>query len=278
MKIPAFQFYPADWRKDPGVQSLTYHDRGVWFEILCLMHESSDRGKLLLNGQPMPTKALARLLGVDISVLTNTLDTLLSFGVCSKEPDTGVLYNRRMVKDEAIRKIRSQVGKMGGNPKLVSNLVKQNDNIITTKDLTKIHVDVNKEEDEEEKEKISRMRAHEIQEAHLLICSVFGITEQHHYQSFAATGHLVICLQTQGQIQHFNKQIRDYIAYKSLLKEKKHSLDSFIGKPELSYQDGKWNSEDWSLKLSEAKRNGQPLENESTTKVYRYNGAQKQHS
>ena len=32
-KIPAFQFYPADWRKDPGVQSLSYNDRGIWIEI-----------------------------------------------------------------------------------------------------------------------------------------------------------------------------------------------------------------------------------------------------
>lgn len=50
MKLPAFQFYPGDWRKDPGVQSLSFHDRGVWHEMLCLMHESEERGKLTLNG------------------------------------------------------------------------------------------------------------------------------------------------------------------------------------------------------------------------------------
>jgi hypothetical protein len=39
-KLPALQWYPADWRKDPGVQALSLHDRMVWFEMLMLMHES----------------------------------------------------------------------------------------------------------------------------------------------------------------------------------------------------------------------------------------------
>ena len=59
-KCPSLQWYPGDWRKDPGVQALDYESRGVWFEILMLMFESSTRGKLMLNGNPMPDEALAR--------------------------------------------------------------------------------------------------------------------------------------------------------------------------------------------------------------------------
>ncbi|HEY5745011.1 MAG TPA: hypothetical protein VIU12_02950 [Chryseolinea sp.] len=120
MKIPSFQFYPADWRKDPGVQSLNFHDRGVWFEILCLLHESADRGRLLLNGTPMPDDALSRLLGLDKQVLTKTLTTLLEYGVASRDPDTGALMSRRMVRDENLRKIRQASGKLGGNPALLN--------------------------------------------------------------------------------------------------------------------------------------------------------------
>lgn len=120
MKLPAIQFYPADWRKDPGVQSLDYFDRGVWFEILCLMHESPDRGKLTLNGEPMPDEALARILGLDNQTLTKTLTTLLKYGVASRDDETGALMNRRMVKDENIRKIRAEAGKKGGNPALLN--------------------------------------------------------------------------------------------------------------------------------------------------------------
>lgn len=119
MKLPALQFYPGDWRKDPGVQSLNYFDRGVWFEILCLMHESSERGKLLLNGKPMPDDALATILGLDKQILTTTLNTLLTYGVASRDGETGALINRRMVKDETLRQVRTEAGKKGGNPVLV---------------------------------------------------------------------------------------------------------------------------------------------------------------
>ena len=64
-KLPALQFYPGDWRRDVGVQSLSFHDRGVWFEMVMLMHGSEVRGKLILNGKPIPEDALCRLLGLD---------------------------------------------------------------------------------------------------------------------------------------------------------------------------------------------------------------------
>lgn len=119
MKFPAFQFYPSDWRSDPGVQALDYFERGVWFEIICLMHESSERGRLLLNGAPMPDEALARILGLDKQILTNTLTTLLTYGVASRDPKDNALICRRMVRDEELRQIRTQAGKKGGNPVLL---------------------------------------------------------------------------------------------------------------------------------------------------------------
>ena len=122
MKRPSFQFYPGDWRRDPGVQALDFHDRGVWFEILCLMHESDERGVLLLNGAPMPESALARVLGLDNQMLNQTLTTLLGYGVASRRDGDGALICRRMIRDEELSQIRREAGKKGGNP----NLVKQN--------------------------------------------------------------------------------------------------------------------------------------------------------
>ena len=129
-KLPAIQFYPGDWRKDVGVQSLTFHDRGVWFEILMLMHESERRGILTLNGKAMAVDALARLLGLDKQILTTTLTMLKDSGVVSVEEATGALMSRRMVRDEQLRATRAECGKLGGNPQLkrsaAENLDKQN--------------------------------------------------------------------------------------------------------------------------------------------------------
>lgn len=120
MKMPALQFYPADWRKDLAVQSLGYFDRGVWFEMLCLMHESGERGVLLLNGAPMADDVIARLLGLDNQTFNQTLGTLLSHGVARRRESDGAIFNKRMVNDERLCEIRRQAGKKGGNPLLLN--------------------------------------------------------------------------------------------------------------------------------------------------------------
>jgi len=129
-RLPAFQFYPADWRKDPSVQSLDYETRGVWFEMLCLMHESDERGVLMLNGQPMPIEALGRLLGLDNQNLTTHLTKLLTYGVARRREADGAIFNKRMVNDEKLRQVRINAGKQGGNPLLLNQnattQVKQN--------------------------------------------------------------------------------------------------------------------------------------------------------
>lgn len=90
------------------------------------MHESEQRGKLLLNGNKIPDDALARLLGLDKQALTKTVETLLSFGVAFRDPDTGAISNRRMIRDEQLRAVRKECGKMGGNPSLLNQTAKQN--------------------------------------------------------------------------------------------------------------------------------------------------------
>lgn len=117
-KLPAIHFYPGDWRKDPGIQSLDFADRGIWFEILLLMHESDERGVLLLNGKQMPSKCLSKILGVAENLLEECLARLLEYGVASRRED-GALVCRRMVRDEAIRQERIKAGSKGGKSRLV---------------------------------------------------------------------------------------------------------------------------------------------------------------
>jgi hypothetical protein len=119
MKLPAIQFYTGDWRKDPGIQALDFETRGIWFEMLCLMNESQDRGRLTLNGTAMPVAALARILGIDVETLDRCIEKLLEYGVASREEETGIIFNRRMARDEDIRKKRAAAGKLGGNPLLL---------------------------------------------------------------------------------------------------------------------------------------------------------------
>ncbi len=45
-KRPSFQFYPADWLKDPDLQICTMSTIGIWINILCRMWESKKEGVL----------------------------------------------------------------------------------------------------------------------------------------------------------------------------------------------------------------------------------------
>ncbi|WP_210514943.1 hypothetical protein [Hymenobacter terricola] len=131
MKLPAIQFYPGDWHKDQGVQALDLAHRGAWFELLLMMHDSDERGVLLVNGVPMPDAVIARRLGLDNQSANQILTTLLTYGVASRRDADGALFCRRMVKDENLRQIRSEAGKKGGNPALLNQTAKQN---LTTED------------------------------------------------------------------------------------------------------------------------------------------------
>ncbi|MBU0599134.1 hypothetical protein KKF61_09205 [Patescibacteria group bacterium] len=119
-KLPFMKFYTGDWLKDPGVQSLDWADQGRWIRLLCFMWESEERGKLVLNGEPMTEEVIGRLMGEDKGTLKATLERLLNAKVLRREDKTEIYFNARMVRDEEKNKTAQEHGKKGGNPNLVN--------------------------------------------------------------------------------------------------------------------------------------------------------------
>jgi hypothetical protein len=124
VKRPAFQFYPADWRKDAALQSCSIGARGLWHELLCVMHECQPYGHLSINGNALNEDQAARIVGVPFSEYRRLMAELERAGVPSRS-SSGELLSRRMVKDERVRTIRAEAGKQGGNPFLLGNKDKQ---------------------------------------------------------------------------------------------------------------------------------------------------------
>lgn len=85
------------------MQSLSYHDRGVWWEMLLLMHESPVRGKLMIGGKAPSDELIANVLHLEVESYRSTVTTLLERGVCDRDSRTGAIMNRRMVRDEIER-------------------------------------------------------------------------------------------------------------------------------------------------------------------------------
>lgn len=114
-KLPAFPFYWGDWKKDLGVQSLDLQTKGLWWELLGLMWDSEDRGYLVLNGFPMTPESIARNIGATPEEVTKGMEVLFKYGVVSKTED-GIIYNRKMVRDNKKRKQNQLNGRKGGRP------------------------------------------------------------------------------------------------------------------------------------------------------------------
>lgn len=112
MKRPAFQFYPADWRKDMALQSCSVAARGLWMDMLCIAHECEPYGHLTVNGRAMTAAQIGRHTGLTERECARLLAELSDAGV-SSITDEGVLYSRRMVRDEDLRNRRSAGGELG---------------------------------------------------------------------------------------------------------------------------------------------------------------------
>lgn len=46
MKRPSFQFYPGDWQGNPKLKRCTHAEKGMWMDVLCLLHDGDSYGIL----------------------------------------------------------------------------------------------------------------------------------------------------------------------------------------------------------------------------------------
>ena len=116
MRDPWMKWYPSDWRSDPGLRCCSLAARGLWVEMLCVMHEAPRRGYLLVGNSAPTPQQLAVISGSSIKETNRLLAQLMEAGVFSVED--GIIYSRRMVRDEKQRVIDRENGRKGGNPKL----------------------------------------------------------------------------------------------------------------------------------------------------------------
>lgn len=117
---PWMKFYPQDWRADERLRLCGLAARGLWMELLAIMHRSERYGQLLIGGQ-VPTDAqLAVQVGASPPEVTALLAELEAAGVFSRATG-GAIYSRRMTRDHRKAEIARKNGKRGGNPSLSNN-------------------------------------------------------------------------------------------------------------------------------------------------------------
>lgn len=98
MSQPWIKFYPRDWRGDQALRLVSLQARGLWMDMLCVMHEASPYGHLMVADQPMSDAELARLAGSSVEEVQALLVELLGRRV-ARRTRGGVIYSKRMTDD-----------------------------------------------------------------------------------------------------------------------------------------------------------------------------------
>lgn len=140
MKRPAFQFYTADWQGNSKLRRCSHIHKGVWVDVMCLMHDSDEYGVLR-----WPLEDIAQAVGCSIRLLRE----LVSKGVLKgaelgqrieafiytprhagkdgvpvtllPEQEGPIWYSSRMVRDEYVRSKRGEGTRFGDEPKPTPN-------------------------------------------------------------------------------------------------------------------------------------------------------------
>jgi len=125
VKRPAFQFYTGDWQKNAKLRRCSPAARGVWIDVLCLMHDSDEYGVLR-----WPLKDIANAAGASMSLVRELVSKGVLKGadkdaepyvyrakhagklgepVVLALPDGGpIWYSSRFVRDEWVRQKRGE--------------------------------------------------------------------------------------------------------------------------------------------------------------------------
>ncbi len=117
MSDPWLKFYTSDWRSDPRLKMCSPGARGMWIEMICLMHEATPYGHLLIHGQTPNEAQLASLTGIPSAELPHLVAELERLGVFSRTKE-GVIYSRKLVRMASKSAKARKSGKLGGNPTL----------------------------------------------------------------------------------------------------------------------------------------------------------------
>ncbi len=116
-QLPYSKWYWRDWLADPRLRLCSLSARGLWIDMLALAGVSEKRGFVIVNGTPVNAAVLSQVLSVPELEVATALAELEEHGVFSRDRK-GLIYSRRMKRDERKRATNTKNGKLGGNPTL----------------------------------------------------------------------------------------------------------------------------------------------------------------
>lgn len=106
------------WLTDPGLRKCSLAARGLWMELLCIMHNATPYGHLAVNMKPLSERDVMQFVGSSSLKEVKMLLRELRDAAVFSETSDGFIYSRRLIRDNEMREKSRIYGKTGGNPAL----------------------------------------------------------------------------------------------------------------------------------------------------------------
>lgn len=100
-KQPSFQFYPADWRKDPALQMCSLEARGCYIDLICVLHEMEFRGVFRVKNEAISLEKISKF---SLGAKVRHVQELIRYGVLKVAKRSGCVFSARLVRDEVYRR------------------------------------------------------------------------------------------------------------------------------------------------------------------------------
>jgi hypothetical protein len=110
--LPWMKFAPDRWQRDEALRMCGASARGVWMELMCIMHKAEPYGHLLVRGKQPSDKQLSVITGIPVLELSAAIDELEENEVFSRTDD-GTIFSRGMVRDAQQHERLSAAGAKG---------------------------------------------------------------------------------------------------------------------------------------------------------------------
>lgn len=114
---PWLKFFPVDWQADEALQMCSLAARGLWLELILLMHKAQPYGHLIINGRtPTIDELIRRLRPKSKKEFLDAFAELKANNVCSVTGE-GVMFSRRMARRSGRVSASRENGQRGGRPR-----------------------------------------------------------------------------------------------------------------------------------------------------------------
>jgi Domain of unknown function (DUF4373) len=117
-------------------------------------------------------------------------------------------------------------------------------------------------------EVVNQIDFHQDEQLSKDVLEFFGFNQLSHSLYHIVFGQFMLVMEKTKKIDEFRTQFYAYKEYKNTSNTIKHGFENFIGRQSDQFVDGKWQSENWTLKLKECKLNRQKQNGKESRRGY----------